>query len=68
MDDHEIAQAGPGAGLATGVAGLQRRHAGEKLVAAGRLAGLAGRVAYHVAKERLTNPRPVTLREVPPTP
>jgi thiamine kinase-like enzyme len=31
-------------------------------------AALASRVGYHVAKERLTNPRPLTLREVPPTP
>jgi hypothetical protein len=31
-------------------------------------AALSGRIAYHVAKERITNPRPVTLREVPPTP
>jgi hypothetical protein len=33
-----------------------------------KLAGLAGRVAYNVVKERCTNPRPLTLREVPPTP
>jgi thiamine kinase-like enzyme len=32
------------------------------------LVALTGRIAYHVAKERVTNPRPVTLREVPPTP
>lgn len=32
------------------------------------LVGLTGRIAYHIAKERITNPRPVTLREVPPTP
>jgi Ser/Thr protein kinase RdoA (MazF antagonist) len=31
-------------------------------------AALTGRIAYHVAKERMTNPRPVTLRDVPPTP
>lgn len=31
-------------------------------------AALTGRIAYHVAKERVTNPRPITLREVPPTP
>jgi thiamine kinase-like enzyme len=31
-------------------------------------AGLATRVACHVANERITNPRPVSLREVPPTP
>jgi hypothetical protein len=31
-------------------------------------AALASRVAYHVAKERITNPRPLRLREVPPTP
>jgi thiamine kinase-like enzyme len=31
-------------------------------------AELTGRIAYHVAKERITNPRPVTLRDVPPTP
>ena len=31
-------------------------------------AALTGRIAYHVAKERITNPRPATLREVPPTP
>jgi thiamine kinase-like enzyme len=29
---------------------------------------MAGRIAYHVGKERITNPRPVTLRDVPPTP
>jgi thiamine kinase-like enzyme len=29
---------------------------------------LAGRTAYHLASERVTNPRPVALREVPPTP
>jgi hypothetical protein len=32
------------------------------------LVALTGRIAYHVAKERFTNPRPVTLREVPPSP
>lgn len=32
------------------------------------IAALTGRMAYHVAVERLTNPRPTTLREVPPTP
>ena len=32
------------------------------------LAGLVGRVGYQVAKERLTRPRPATLREVPPSP
>jgi thiamine kinase-like enzyme len=32
------------------------------------LVALTGRIAYHVAKERITNPRPVTLREVPPGP
>ncbi|GAA5144386.1 phosphotransferase [Pseudonocardia eucalypti] len=32
------------------------------------LAALTGRIAYHVAKERLTKPRPVNLRQVPPTP
>jgi thiamine kinase-like enzyme len=32
------------------------------------LAGLMGRMAFHIAKERITNPRPVSLREVPPTP
>lgn len=31
-------------------------------------AALATRVACHVANEHITNPRPVTLREVPPTP
>lgn len=31
-------------------------------------AALATRTAYHVAGERITSPRPVTLREVPPTP
>ena len=31
-------------------------------------AALTSRVAYEVAKERITNPRPLTLREVPPTP
>ena len=29
---------------------------------------LTGRIAYHIAKERITSPRPVSLREVPPTP
>ena len=33
-----------------------------------KLAGLACRVGYNVVKERCTNPRPLTLREVPPTP
>jgi len=33
-----------------------------------RLAGLVGRVGYHVATERLVRPRPTTLREVPPSP
>jgi thiamine kinase-like enzyme len=32
------------------------------------LVGLTGRIAYQVAKERITNPHPVTLREVPPSP
>jgi thiamine kinase-like enzyme len=32
------------------------------------LVALTGRIAYHMAKERITNPRPVTLREVPPGP
>jgi len=32
------------------------------------IAALTGRIAFHVAKERLTSPRPTTLREVPPTP
>jgi hypothetical protein len=32
------------------------------------LAALTGRIAYHVAKERVMNPRPTTLREVPPSP
>jgi thiamine kinase-like enzyme len=32
------------------------------------IAALTGRIAYHVAKERITNPRPTTLREVPPSP
>ena len=31
-------------------------------------AALTGRIAYHVAEDRFTNPRPTTLREVPPTP
>ena len=31
-------------------------------------AALTSRIAYRVAKERLANPRPRTLREVPPTP
>ena len=31
-------------------------------------AALTSRIAYHVAKERITKPRPITLREVPPTP
>jgi thiamine kinase-like enzyme len=33
-----------------------------------QLAAMTGRVAYHVAKERVTNPRPLSLREVPPSP
>ena len=32
------------------------------------LVALTGRIAYHVAKERVTNPRPTTLRQVPPSP
>src|SRR5262249_51087263 len=31
-------------------------------------AALASRIAYHVATERVTNPRPRTVRDVPPTP
>jgi thiamine kinase-like enzyme len=31
-------------------------------------AALTSRIAYCIAKERITIPRPVTLREVPPTP
>ncbi len=31
-------------------------------------AALTSRIAYHVGKERITNPRPHTLGEVPPTP
>jgi thiamine kinase-like enzyme len=31
------------------------------------LAGLLGRVGFHVAKERVLQPRPVSLREVPPS-
>ena len=33
-----------------------------------QLAGLVGRVGYHVGKERLTRPRPTSLRQVPPSP
>jgi len=33
-----------------------------------QLAALVGQVGYHVAKEKLTQPRPTTLREVPPSP
>jgi thiamine kinase-like enzyme len=32
------------------------------------LARMVGTVGYHVTKERLTRPRPTTLREVPPSP
>jgi hypothetical protein len=32
------------------------------------LAAMTGRMAMQVAKERITNPRPTTLREVPPSP
>lgn len=32
------------------------------------LAAMVGRIAYHVVKEKLTNPRPTSLREVPPSP
>jgi len=31
------------------------------------LAGLTGRIAFHIAKERVTNPRPTSLLQVPPT-
>jgi hypothetical protein len=31
------------------------------------MAGLVGRVAYQISKERITRPRPTTLREVPPS-
>lgn len=31
------------------------------------LAGLTGRIAFHIAKERVTNPRPTSLQQVPPT-
>src|SRR4051794_35273320 len=34
---------------------------------AGQFAGLMGKVGYHVTKERVTRPRPTTLREVPPS-
>ena len=37
-------------------------------MAVGRLAALSGRVAYHIATEQITSPRPVKLQEVPPTP
>lgn len=33
-----------------------------------QLAGLAGSVTYHIARERLITPRPTMLREVPPSP
>ncbi|HEY1972006.1 MAG TPA: phosphotransferase [Pseudonocardia sp.] len=33
-----------------------------------QLAALVGQVGYHVTKEKLTRPRPTTLREVPPSP
>ena len=33
-----------------------------------QLAGLAGSVIFQIARERLTRPRPMTLREVPPSP
>jgi aminoglycoside phosphotransferase (APT) family kinase protein len=33
-----------------------------------QLAGLAGSVIFQIARERLINPRPTTLREVPPSP
>lgn len=32
------------------------------------LAAMTWRIAYHIAKEKLTNPRPTSLREVPPSP
>lgn len=32
-----------------------------------QVGALIGRVGFHIAKERLTRPRPVTLREVPPS-
>jgi thiamine kinase-like enzyme len=32
-----------------------------------QLGALVGRVGYHVTRERITRPRPVTLREVPPS-
>ncbi len=32
------------------------------------LAALTGRIAFHVVKERITNPRPTNLRSVPPSP
>jgi thiamine kinase-like enzyme len=32
------------------------------------LLAMTGRIAYHITKEKLTNPRPTTLREVPPSP
>lgn len=32
------------------------------------LAAMTCRIAYHVAKEKLFNPRPTSLREVPPSP
>lgn len=32
------------------------------------LAGLTGRIAFHIAKERVAPPRPTSLRQVPPSP
>ena len=32
------------------------------------IAALTGRIAYNVIKEKVTNPRPTSLREVPPSP
>jgi thiamine kinase-like enzyme len=32
------------------------------------IAALAGRIGYHVAKERITKPKPTNLRSVPPSP
>jgi thiamine kinase-like enzyme len=47
---------------------LSSRRPGDKVKSIARLTALSGRVAYHLAKERVTNPRPVRLLEVPPSP
>jgi hypothetical protein len=46
----------------------KRRPSRELMANQAQLAGLTGSVMFQIARERLTTPRPTTLREVPPSP